>query len=239
MVALAIKLVLSHIMGDFILQPKHWVDDKIKKKRASKYLYFHIVVHALLLLFAFQLKPKYWLGFAFIVVSHLIIDLIKVESQTEKNKRVLFFLDQFAHLLVILLVVLFYKGDGIDFSQILDIKSQLFLIAIFSVTKVVSIFIDVIISKWEIQKESEGKSLEDAGKYIGMLERLLIFFFIVVGHWEGVGFLLAAKSIFRFSDLTRAADRKLTEYILIGTLLSFGFAIMIAQWYVFISSLLN
>jgi hypothetical protein len=37
--------------------------------------------------------------------------------------------------------------------------------------------------------------------------------------------LLAAKSIFRFGDLKEARERKLTEYILIGTLLSFGIAI--------------
>ncbi|TVR27761.1 MAG: DUF3307 domain-containing protein, partial [Balneolaceae bacterium] len=36
---------------------------------------------------------------------------------------------------------------------------------------------------------------------------------------------LAAKSIFRFGDLTRSKDRKLTEYILVGTLLSFLIAI--------------
>jgi hypothetical protein len=36
---------------------------------------------------------------------------------------------------------------------------------------------------------------------------------------------MAAKSIFRFGDLTKSNDRKLTEYVLIGTLTSFGTAI--------------
>ncbi|RYE13805.1 MAG: DUF3307 domain-containing protein, partial [Sphingobacteriales bacterium] len=47
-------------------------------------------------------------------------------------------------------------------------------------------------------------------------------------HFEAVGFLLAAKSIFRFGDLKEAHDIKLTEYVLIGTLLSFGMAIVTA-----------
>lgn len=238
MVVLAIKLILAHIIGDFILQPKHWADDKMENKSKSKFLYYHVFVHAMLLLVAFQLDFKYWLGFVFIVVTHLIIDLIKISSQTKKNNRTLFFLDQVAHILVIVLIVLFYEGNLIEFSKIFTAKAQLFLIAIFSVTKVVSVFIDVIISKWEIKNETGEKSLKGAGKYIGMLERLLIFFFIVVGHWEGVGFLLAAKSIFRFGDLTKADDRKLTEYILIGTLLSFGFAMLIAQLYVSINCIL-
>jgi len=37
--------------------------------------------------------------------------------------------------------------------------------------------------------------------------------------------LIAAKSVFRFGDLRESKNRKLTEYILIGTLLSFGIAI--------------
>ena len=58
-----------------------------------------------------------------------------------------------------------------------------------------------------------------------MLERLFVFIFVITGNWEGIGFLLAAKSVFRFGDLKESKDRKLTEYILIGTLLSFGIAI--------------
>ena len=80
-------------------------------------------------------------------------------------------------------------------------------------------------------------SLANAGSYIGFLERLFIFVFIVTNHWEGVGFLLAAKSVFRFGDLKEAHDRRLTEYILIGTLISFGLAIAISLGYVYFKGL--
>lgn len=76
-----------------------------------------------------------------------------------------------------------------------------------------------------------SSGLKDAGKYIGMLERLFVFLFVLTNFWEGIGFLLAAKSIFRFGDLKDNNDVKLTEYILIGTLLSFGSAIVIAKMY--------
>src|SRR5699024_2359116 len=68
--------------------------------------------------------------------------------------------------------------------------------------------------------------LNNAGKYIGILELIFVFIFIVTGNWSAIGFLLAAKSVFRFGYLKEAKDRKLTEYILIGTLLSFGLAIV-------------
>ncbi len=82
--------------------------------------------------------------------------------------------------------------------------------------------------KWSrALNDKKDESLSDAGKYIGILERLFVFAFILTGHWEAVGFLLAAKSVFRFGDLKESKDRKLTEYILIGTLLSFGIAIFL------------
>jgi len=88
--------------------------------------------------------------------------------------------------------------------------------------------IQALMSNWSKSlHDSNEESLNNAGKYIGMLERLFVFTFVVTGNWEAIGFLLAAKSVFRFGDLKKSKDRKLTEYILIGTLLSFGIAIAI------------
>ena len=93
-----------------------------------------------------------------------------------------------------------------------------------------SIIIKTLISIWTPVTVEHSKiqteSLVNAGKYIGILERLLVFVFIIVNHWEGVGFMIAAKSVFRFSDLAEAKQRKLTEYVLVGTLLSFGIAVL-------------
>ena len=67
---------------------------------------------------------------------------------------------------------------------------------------------------------------------------LFVFVFIITNHWEAIGFLLAAKSVFRFGDLTSSKDRKLTEYILIETLLSFGIAIFLGVLYLYILTIL-
>lgn len=57
--------------------------------------------------------------------------------------------------------------------------------------------------------------------------------FIIMGRWEAIGLLIGgAKSVFRFNDLKESNNRKLTEYILIGTLLSFGLAIITGIVYV-------
>jgi hypothetical protein len=81
--------------------------------------------------------------------------------------------------------------------------------------------------QWSDQFESnDDGTLRGAGTYIGILERLFIIIAILTSNLSVIGFLLAAKSVFRFGDLSRSEDRKLTEYILIGTLLSFLIAIL-------------
>lgn len=62
---------------------------------------------------------------------------------------------------------------------------------------------------------------------IGYLERLLILTFTLVGSYSAVGFVLAAKSIFRFGELNKSADRSMTEYVLIGSLVSVVITILI------------
>lgn len=45
---LFIKLLLAHLIADFILQPTSWVLDKEKKKHKSGYLYIHTFLHFVL-----------------------------------------------------------------------------------------------------------------------------------------------------------------------------------------------
>lgn len=225
---LFLKFIIAHFLGDFIFQPEKWVKNKEKKKFKSKKLYLHITVHLILLLLISSFNLNYILGILFITITHYCIDLGKLYLQNKKNKAVLFFIDQLLHILMLALVALWYIPYQFNISLIFSQKILLLISCLLFVSFVASIIIRTIISQWNPEKElkKEDESLAKAGKYIGILERLLIFTFIVIGQWEGVGFLLAAKSIFRFGDLTSAKDRKLTEYILIGTLLSFGLAIL-------------
>jgi hypothetical protein len=76
--------------------------------------------------------------------------------------------------------------------------------------------------------KSRFQGLEKAGLWIGRLERILILTFVLLNRYEAIGFLIAAKSILRFSEIKSSNDRKEAEYILVGTMLSFVFAILIA-----------
>lgn len=223
-----IKIIIAHLIGDFFLQPTSWVKDKEKKKLKSAKLYFHILIHVALVFIVF-LSFDVWRIAISIGVLHLIIDALKSILQTKKNARVLFFIDQILHFSSIVLVWHVLYNGYLDTSFINETKTWILLSGVLFLTMPTSIIMKVIIAKWLPENDDESpKSLQNAGKYIGILERTLIFVFILTHHFEAVGFLLAAKSIFRFGDLKEAHDLKLTEYVLIGTLLSFGIAIVIS-----------
>lgn len=223
------NLILAHLLGDFILQPNSWVADKEKKKGRSIYLFLHVLIHiALTMLFLWDFN-LWWVALI-VGVSHLLIDVTKLSFQTAKTKRIWFFIDQIAHILVIVALSLFYF-PYFKLEDFFNDESLKIVTAIVFLTVPSSIFIKTIISIWTPitidHSKIQTESLVNAGKYIGILERLLVFVFILVNHWEGVGFMIAAKSVFRFSDLAEAKQRKLTEYVLIGTLLSFGIAVLV------------
>lgn len=222
---LLIKLLIAHLLGDFFLQPNAWIQDKTQRKFKSGWLYLHALIHGVLtMLIVWDLQ--FWWMALIITISHLVIDGLKMTFQNERNGNVLFFIDQLLHLLVIVGVWNYWNPYPILLEPILTEKHLLYLAAMMFVTFPSSVVIKKLISRWVPFKEvKENNSLQDAGKYIGMLERLFVLVFIVSGHWEGIGFLIAAKSIFRFGDIKEYEGLKLTEYFMIGTLLSFGIAI--------------
>ncbi|MGZ5264134.1 MAG: DUF3307 domain-containing protein [Kaistella sp.] len=224
-----IPLILAHLLGDFLLQPNSWVADKEKKKLGSIYLYLHVLIHMVLVMIFLWNIDLWWIALI-VGVTHFIIDGIKLSFQTAKTKRTWFFVDQLLHVAVIVMLSVLYFPyfRWEDFFNPENLK--LITAAVF-LTVPSSIMIKTLISIWTPvtfeHSKLQTESLVNAGKYIGILERLLVFVFIIVNHWEGVGFMIAAKSVFRFSDLAEAKQRKLTEYVLIGTLLSFGIAVII------------
>lgn len=231
------KLLLAHLLGDFVLQPRGWVAAKEAQQLKAPELYYHALIHGALvwLLGAAGALQNWWLPALLTAVLHFVIDAAKLLFQKESNRTKWFVWDQLLHLAAIALVY------WICFEPYLDIRPWLenpvfwiFVTALFFLSFAASVIIRMLLRYWtKFLYKTPDDSLAMAGRYIGILERLFAFVFVLTDHWEGVGFLLAAKSVFRFGDLKEAHDRKLTEYILIGTLLSFGMAVltgMLTRW---------
>lgn len=228
---LFLKLLLAHFLGDFVLQPKSWVQ---KRKDRVGYLLLHITIHAaLLVLFFLPELAEQWQVILFASCAHLLIDSAKIYFEKKFPRRVflLFIADQTLHILTLGAIVLYQYGLPIAWgANLLSAQSLLYILTFVLVVFVSPIMLRVFFSKWTAEVDFAHKprtSLVDAGMLIGVMERLLIVLFIQVGFLSGIGFLLAAKSIFRFGDLTNAKDTKFTEYILVGTLASFVVGIAI------------
>lgn len=76
------------------------------------------------------------------------------------------------------------------------------------------------------EEVDEIEGLRKGGRYIGWLERSLVMMLLFIGLPSGIGFLFAAKSILRFGDIKDSHQRKVAEYIIIGTFSSFGWALL-------------
>jgi hypothetical protein len=228
---LLIKLLIAHLIGDFFTQSNKSVKSKEKGKGKSAALYIHILIHgvlAMITLWGLQL----WYIAVIIMASHLLIDLTKLYATNKQNKRWLFVLDQVAHVAVIIFIYIVFNKTLTSFELEIPVSFWLLILCIVFLTTPVSIALKMFFTRWNLDpKESGIDSLKNAGNWIGIIERLLVFVFIISGHFEAVGFLLAAKSVFRFGDLNRSDNMKLTEYVLIGSLLSFGIAILIGLAY--------
>ena len=129
---------------------------------------------------------------------------------------------------VILLLWLAFFSDGFDWSLLRAADSAAVWVtamAYLLMLRPSSIFLSLFLDKWT-PTSATSQSLPNAGKLIGYIERVLILTFVLAGSVEGVGFLLAAKSVFRFGELNKAKEIRTTEYVLIGTLASFSIAIL-------------
>ncbi|MBC6998664.1 DUF3307 domain-containing protein [Cytophaga sp. FL35] len=219
------KLFLAHLIGDFLLQPGRWVVHKEANKIKSKYLYVHVLVHFLISMVLLW-DLDYLLPVAIISFSHYLIDLAKLYATPFfKLKSVPFFIDQVLHLMV-LYVVVYYQNLWPQTEMLFSKIDWGLVTAIVFVSFPSSIIMGKLLEAMSDKIELDHKSLPNAGKYIGIIERLFVLMFIIMGRWEAIGLLIGAKSVFRFNDLKESNNRKLTEYILIGTLLSFGLAIL-------------
>ena len=126
-------------------------------------------------------------------------------------------------------------GSGLAMNPVL-VKWLILTAGGFLVTYPAGALIDLFLKPFQKQLNKKFRpnslrpvtGLKEGGRIIGYLERLLIYVFILSGQFAGVGFLVAAKSIFRFGELKDSENRKQAEYIIIGTFTSFLLAIVVS-----------
>lgn len=214
------KLLLAHLLTDFVLQPSTRVENRRVKHFRSVHLYWHTLLTAAVALFFLGLR--FWYVALFVFISHVLIDGWKSYRPDTVG---FFLLDQFFHLVVILAcwyLVFWTPADiQIAWAKTNTKNVWLTLTAFVFLTQPCAILIAQLTKNWRAQIQN-GESLGDAGKWIGIIERIIILVLVLNAQYALAGLLMTAKGLLRFNEPNRQEVK--TEYLVIGTLISFGLA---------------
>ena len=235
---LLVTLVFGHILGDFLFQTTKDVQNKHKFKILLKHSatvgFLSYVVTGV---------PGCWPIMVLVAAAHFLIDLGKAIAKRfwQEQELFLFFLDQAAHLLSMVLIswaLLGYCPSMCSKVWWSDKIGLWYLKAVITIggfilsVRAGAMIMEMAVRPFLLQLKRDGfaprNGLENGGRFIGQLERALIYLFILAGQPGATGFLIAAKSILRFGEIKDGENRMEAEYIIIGTLMSFFLGLLIA-----------
>ncbi len=231
MLETAIALGLGHLVADFLLQSDALVAAKRDPARRLRALAQHVAIVAVTSWLALGLAPA-TLAVALVTLAHFAIDWAKLRFGGTDFAS--FALDQAAHAASILFAAALAPAAfaaglwGLPaLAAPLARLPEAMALAGGAVAAVPA-------GGYAVQAIMQGiampddASLPQGGRLIGRLERAMILLFVLVGQPDGIGFLIAAKSLLRFSEVAREHDRRVSEYVIIGTLASFGWGLAAA-----------
>jgi len=217
------KLLLSHFLSDFLIQKKKWIEDRNRKHYSSPLLYLHAFITAGLawLLIGWD----YWIVAVVIFITHTLIDGWK---SYQKDEPKYFLIDQLLHLLVIAGCWWFTFYDFSDlklnWAEFLENTNLWIIITAFAfVIWPSGYLIGQLTKKWRKNLDN-SEALANAGRWIGIIERIIILVLVLQNQYAAIGLLIAAKGFIRFNETNRPEQK--TEYLLIGTLISISLSII-------------
>ena len=228
-IALLFRFFLVHILVCFVFLPQKWVLSKKEKRGRSPYLY----LQGLVLLLGSYVLAGNWTSFwmpLLIGNSFVVIDYLRLRFDADETFKGILYA-QLTHGIVLFLGWNALVAQPLDLLEAITylLNSKKFLVittAYIVGTTPLSYLIGIATKKWQEELragENPPISLLNAGKWIGIMERTLIITFVLLHEYSPIGLLIAAKSILRFKD----TEVKQTEYVLIGTLMSYGLALLI------------
>jgi len=78
-------------------------------------------------------------------------------------------------------------------------------------------------------RAAPDENQKGAGKMIGYLERIIVFFLLINNQFGAIAFVLTAKSVMRFPEIGKSNNASsLVEFYIIGTLLSMTSVFIVA-----------
>ncbi|SHG83380.1 Protein of unknown function [Chryseolinea serpens] len=216
-----VKLLTAHILADFVLQRSSWVEEKKAKGLRAWGLYKHIAMVCALTWIAIWDYP---VVAVVITITHLIIDYLKIKLD-KKGDLSFFIADQLLHILVIIMGWLYVISGWVRMVEVslsFWTSFNVMLIALGYLFCIGPCSYLIKFSTQDLIQQSSGENVKRGGRLIGIFERIIIYTLVLLNQYEAIGFLITGKSILRFAD----SQKKETEYVLVGTMLSYALAIL-------------
>lgn len=218
-------LLFAHVLADFVLQTNAMVTRKTEAKVQALH-------GAVVLVTALAALGHLWAWpVAVLALLHVVTDRIKLSVGDTLQP---FLLDQAAHIAALTVVGiaapnLWASGVWSDIAPLDEWMPAAMalgagvILAVrgggFAVEKLLAPYRAFVMRQTVL-----GGNLPNAGAVIGTCERGLTFVFVIAGTPQSVALLIAAKSILRFG--TAQGDRRMAEYVIVGTLASVGWALI-------------
>lgn len=224
-------LFFAHVLADYVFQSKSMVDNK----RDPRVLLGHGAIVWLTAACAIGDVTAWPL--LLYTGLHFATDVIKTRIPKDSDSATAYLADQSAHVVALIAIAAFApdmwdNGAWGDMPAWLS-HAMLAIAGLIYATRAGGFAIGAFMRPYGAALSApqpaydmapNTASLPNAGQAIGMLERALIYVMIQFGLYTGIGFLIAAKSVLRF-DAT--SDNRKAEYVIIGTLASFSWAIAV------------
>jgi hypothetical protein len=232
---LFLKLLTAHLAGDYLLQ-----SSRVAREKAHPALLgAHLLVHGALLALVGLTEPtsaRLWLALLGVLLAHAAIDAWT--SRVAPRDLRLLALDQSLHLATLiagtLVVMPDQAGEALralgDAARRPDawLLASGVLLAVPAGATVVGRMVQPFREALTDESRERQQGLEQAGRWIGMLERLIVFL-AVLGRTESlIGFVIAAKAVLRLPEARETHSRRLAEYYLVGSLASLAWALVVA-----------
>jgi hypothetical protein len=231
-----LKLLLGHVVGDFILQP-YWL--VLAKRKGWVGLIIHVgVVTFITSILAWGSIPNWWVWMIVLFLGHLFIDQFRTFVFTDNSKGkglLLLVLDQIAHVILIVLIAWAATGWTVDTLEILptlnapnQYRMLAYLIGLFALIGTAPVLeAEITVAVWAAQGQEVKQTvkIDTSDRVLGAFERISAVLLILIG----LGWLAPFIFLPRLSLMIRQGQaRENRTAVTTKMITSFGSAIIVS-----------
>jgi hypothetical protein len=238
-----LSMYIGHLLADYVLQTHRLVEQKQRGKPAAYAIHGLIHYLAVAIVLGIFLRGYFFSGRMYFVILaltivHLLIDFARMKLAKKRppfNGTWAYITDQVFHFLTVFFAA-WLLTPGARFADLAAWLGRLrdaptkylsipvvYIIVIFGGGYLIRFLTRSQAAEVEGPADKSG-SMQNAGMYIGWLERFLVVTALLLQSPAMVGLILTAKSIARYSEIQ--SEKRFVEYFLIGTLLSISIALI-------------